>query len=152
MKKMNLVFLSVLAFGLGYSANNIAVSDTNLKIAVVDTAEIISNSSEVKALKSEQQAKMQEMQTTLQKAREEISKEADAEKAAKLEEKYRDEINRQKIALDENYNKKVADLDKKIRITISEKAKSMSYDLVLPKEVVFYGGDDITSTVEKDIK
>jgi Skp family chaperone for outer membrane proteins len=96
MKKMNLVFLSVLAFGLGYSANNIAVSDTNLKIAVVDTAEIISNSSEVKALKSEQQAKMQEMQTTLQKAREEISKEADAEKAAKLEEKYRDEINRQK--------------------------------------------------------
>ena len=152
MKKANLIFLSVLAFAIGYSVNNIAVSDTSIKIAVVDTAKIIANSAEVKALKSEQQAKMQEMQTTLQKAREEISKETDAAKAAKLEDKYREEINRQKIALDESYNRKVSDLDKKIRIAISDKAKTLNYDLVLPKEIVFYGGDDITQTVEKDIK
>lgn len=152
LKKINVVFMVVLAFGIGYSVNNIAVSNTNLKIAVVDTTKIISNSSDVKNLKTEQQNKMKEMQDTLEKARTEISKETDPEKAAKLEEKYRDEINKQKIALDTNYNKKVNDINTRIRSAISDKAKNMNYDLVLPKDIVFWGGEDITSSVEKDIK
>lgn len=152
LKKFNVVFMVALAFGIGYSVNNIAVSNTNLKIAVVDTAKIVSNSSDVKNLKAEQQNKMKEMQDTLERARVEISKETDPDKAAKLEEKYRDEINRQKIALDTNYNKKVSDLNTRIRSAISDKAKSMNYDLVLPKDIVFWGGEDITSAVEKDIK
>lgn len=151
-KKFNVIFMVVLAFGIGYFVNNIAISDTNLKIAVVDTTKIITNSPEVKALKSEQQAKMNEMQSTLEKARAEISKETDPDKAAKLEEKYRNEINNQKVALDSNYNKKVADLDNKIRVTIAEKAKNMNYDLVLPKDIVFWGGEDITAEIEKAMK
>lgn len=151
-KKINVVFLVALAFGIGYSVNNIAISDTNMKIAVVDTAKIISNSSEVRNLKSEQETKMREMQNTLEKARAEISKETDPDKAAKLEEKYRDEINKQKIALDTNYNNKVSEIDKKMKTAIAEKAKNMHYDLVLPKEIVFYGGEDITAEVEKQIK
>ena len=31
------------------------------------------------------------------------------------------------------------------------KAKSLNYDLVLPKDIVFWGGEDITSEVEKEI-
>ena len=151
-KKINVAFLVALAFGIGYSVNNIAISDTNLKIAVVDTTKIIANSSEVKNLKAEQQAKMKEMQNTLEKARTEIAKETDPDKAAKLEEKYREEINKQKISLDSNYNKKVSDLDNKIRVAIVERAKNMNYDLVLPKDIVFWGGEDITSAVEKEMK
>ena len=150
-KKVNIALIVAIAFGIGYSVNNIAVSDTNMKVAVVDTAKIISNSSEVKALKSEQQTKMKEMQTTLEKAQAEISKETDPEKAAKLQEKYREEINKQKIAMDTNYNKKVSDIDVKIRSKITEKAKNMNYTLVLPKEIVFWGGDDITAEIEKNI-
>ena len=151
-KKLNVAIMITLAFGIGYSLNNIAISETNLKIAVVDTSKIVSNSSEVKNLKSDQQAKLKQMQSTLERARQEISQETDPEKAAKLEEKYREEINRQKIALDENYNKKVKEIDNKIRIAVVDKAKSMSYDLVLPKDIVFWGGTDITSDVEKVIK
>ncbi len=152
LKKINVVFLIMLAFGIGYSINNIAMSNTNLKIAVVDTAQIISNSQEVKNLKAEQQAKIKEMQKTLETAQAEISKEKDPAKAAKLEEKYREEMNKQKIALDTNYNTKVTNIDKKMRNAITEKAKSMNYDLVLPKDIVFWGGEDITSDVEKEIK
>ena len=152
LKKINVVFLIMLAFGIGYSINNIAMSNTNLKIAVVDTAQIISNSQEVKNLKAEQQAKIKEMQKTLETAQAEISKEKDPAEAAKLEEKYREEMNKQKIALDTNYNTKVTNIDKKMRNAITEKAKSMNYDLVLPKDIVFWGGEDITSDVEKEIK
>jgi len=151
-KKFNIALIVVLAFGIGYSVNNIAISDTNMKIAVVDTAKIVANSQEVKNLKNEQQTKMKEMQSTLEKAQAEISKETDPQKAAKIEEKYREEINKQKIALDTNYNQKVTDIDKKIRSTIIEKAKKMNYDLVLPKEIVYWGGDDITSEIEKIVQ
>jgi len=61
-------------------------------------------------------------------------------------------MNKQKLALDTNYNNKVVNIDKKMRTAITDKAKSMNYDLVLPKDIVFWGGEDITSDVEKDIK
>ena len=86
-RKLNLILLIAIAFGLGYSVNNVAVSDENSSIAVVDTAKIISNSSEVKMLKTEQQNRMKEIQSTLEKAQAEILKETDPDKAGKLQEK-----------------------------------------------------------------
>jgi outer membrane protein len=151
-KKLSVAILVSVGFAIGYSLNNIAVSNTNIKLAVVDTAKIISDSSEIKTLKSEQQSKLKAMQTTLEKAQLEISKETDADKAAKLEEKYREEINRQKIAMDENYNKRISDLNTKIHTVVANKAKSQNYDLVLPKDIVFWGGEDITADVEKEFK
>ena len=92
------------------------------------------------------------MQSTIEKARTEISKETDSTKIAQLQEKYRTQINQQKIALDTDYNKKLNQIDSDIRNTVVEKAKSMNYDLVLPKNIVFFGGDDITDVIAKDIK
>ena len=95
---------------------------------------------------------MKEMQSTIEKARTEISQETDSTKIAQLQEKYRTQINQQKIALDTDYNKKLNQIDSDIRNTVVEKAKSMNYDLVLPKNIVFFGGDDITDVIAKDIK
>ena len=151
-KKFHIAVIVVLAFGLGYSVNNIAISDTTPKVAVVDATKIVANSSAVKNLRAEQEKKMKEMQTTIEKARTEISKETDSAKIAQLQEKYRTQINQQKIALDTDYNKKLNQIDSDIRNTVVEKAKSMNYDLVLPKNIVFFGGDDITDVIAKDIK
>ncbi len=151
-KKFHIAVIVALAFGLGYSVNNIAISDTTPKVAVVDATKIVANSSAVKNLRAEQEKKMKEMQTIIEKARTEISKETDSAKIAQLQEKYRTQINQQKIALDTDYNKKLNQIDSDIRNTVVEKAKSMNYDLVLPKNIVFFGGDDITDVIAKDIK
>ncbi len=151
-KKFHIAVIVALAFGLGYSVNNIAISDTTPKVAVVDATKIVANSSAVKNLRAEQEKKMKEMQSTIEKARTEISKETDSTKIAQLQEKYRTQINQQKIALDTDYNKKLNQIDSDIRNTVVEKAKSMNYDLVLPKNIVFFGGDDITDVIAKDIK
>ena len=151
-KKFHIAVIVALAFGLGYSVNNIAISDTTPKVAVVDATKIVANSSAVKNLRAEQEKKMKEMQTTIEKARTEISKETDSAKIAQLQEKYRTQINQQKIALDTDYNKKLNQIDSDNRNTVVEKAKSMNYDLVLPKNIVFFGGDDITDVIAKDIK
>lgn len=140
------------AFVLGYSVNNIAISDTTPKVALIDATKIVANSSAVKALKAEQEKKVKDIQATLEKAKAEISKETDPAKIAAIEEKYRTQINNQKIALDTEYNQKLTKIDNEIRATVVEKARNLNYDLVLPKNIVYFGGDDITDVIAKDIK
>lgn len=151
-KKISFLFICLMAFALGYSINNIAISDTAPKIAVVDVQTLIQNSSQVKQLKADQEKKIIEMQNTIKKAQDEISKEKDPAKVTALEEKYRNQINEQKVALDQEYNDKLAKIDTEIRANVIEKAKSLNYCLVLPKSMVFYGGEDITDVIAKGIK
>ena len=155
MKNKILATLIVIsAFIAGYSINSIAISNTTpeYKIAVVDIATILKNSKEINALKLEQEKQMQNMQATIDKAKAEISKEQDPVKIAQLEEKYRNEINKQKLALDTSYNNKLTAIDNKIKTAIVEKARSMNYNMVLPKNTVLFGGDDIKEQVATIIK
>ena len=155
MKNKILATLIVIsAFIAGYSINSIAISNTTpeYKIAVVDIATILKNSKEINALKLEQEKQMQNMQATIDKAKAEISKEQDPAKIAQLEEKYRNEINKQKLALDTSYNNKLTAIDNKIKTAVVEKARSMNYNMVLQKNTVLFGGDDITEQVATIIK
>lgn len=146
------ITVCILAFITGYSINSTAMSDTGYKVAVVDVAQLINKSPEINVLKAEQQKKLDNMKATVEKAQKEISKEQDPQKIAQLEEKYRNEINQQKLALDEEYNTKLKQIDTKIKNMVIAKAKGLQYDLVLPKSIVLFGGNDITSEVEKMIK
>ena len=151
MKNKILATLIVIsAFIAGYSINSIAISNTTpeYKIAVVDIATILKNSKEINALKLEQEKQMQNMQATIDKAKAEISKEQDPAKIAQ----YRNEINKQKLALDTSYNNKLTAIDNKIKTAVVEKARSMNYNMVLPKNTVLFGGDDITEQVATIIK
>lgn len=147
-----IVVIAVLAFALGYSVNNIAISDTAPRVAVIDASQIIANSSAVKALKADQQKQVSEIEKTLEKAKSEISKETDAVKVAALQEKYRKQINEQKLALDNDYNSRMTKIDGDIKAVIIEKSRNLNYDLVLPKSIVFFGGDDITDLIAKEVK
>lgn len=140
------------AFVIGYSVNNIAISNPEYRVAIVDTQKVAANSSEIKALKEEQAKQMSEIIDTINKARFEISEEKDLIKAAKLEEKYEKEIQAQKIALTTSYNSKLTAIDNKIKTAVVEKARSMNYNIVLAKDNVLFGGDDITEEVLKIIK
>lgn len=155
MKKKVIGTLIVMgAFAIGYSVNNIAVSKASpdYRVAVVDIQRIVANSSEINALKAEQEKQLQNMQVTIDKARADIAKEKDPAKIANLEEKYRKEINEQKLALDASYNSKLTAIDNKIKTAVVEKARSMNYNIVLPKNTVLFGGDDITEQVSAIIK
>ena len=88
-KKISFLFICLVAFALGYSINNIAISDTAPKIAVVDVQKIVTNSSQVKQLKTAQEKKILEMQKTIEQAQNEISKEKDPAKVTALEERQR---------------------------------------------------------------
>ena len=153
-KKIIIGALIITAFAGGYSINNIAISKSSpeYRVAVIDIQKIVAGSSEISALKAKQEKQIQNMKNTINKAREEIAKEKDSAKIAQLEEKYRKEISQAKLALDESYNQKLSAIDSKIKTAVVEKARSMNYNIVLPKNTVLFGGDDITDQVASIIK
>ncbi len=155
MKKQILgMFIAIFAFIAGFSINNIAMSVTQpeYKIAIIDIAQLLADSKEVKELKLQQEQKMKNIESTIQKAKIEISKETNPQKIATLEEKYRNEINKQKIAMDTEYNNKLIKIDQNIKNSVITKAKELNYNIVLPKNTVLFGGDDITAQVAPAVK
>ena len=155
MKKQILgMFIAIFAFIAGFSINNIAMSVTQpeYKIAIIDIAQLLADSKEVKELKLQQEQKMKNIESTIQKAKIEISKETNPQKIATLEEKYRNEINKQKIAMDTEYNNKLIKIDQNIKNSVITKAKELNYNIVLPKNTVLFGGDDITAQVVPAVK
>jgi len=151
-KHLWLVAICIIAFVAGYSINSKAISDTGYRVAVVDVQSLIQKSSQVNTLKADQDKKLNEMKATVDKARQDIAKETEPVKIAQLEEKYRNDINNQKLALDNEYNSKLKQIDNNIKSIVVEKAREMKYSLVLPKSIVLFGGDDITAEVAKSIK
>ncbi len=140
---------------LGVSINNKALSSSNagdMKVATVDLSQLITNSASVKALKSTHERQLSDIEKTLEQARVEISNETNPDKIAKLEEKYRKDVSDKKFQMDKNYNDKLMEIDKNIKAQVAQKAKELNYTVVLPKNMVLFGGEDITNLIAKEIK
>ena len=152
--KNRLKFLAagIVAFTLGFSLNNIAMSDMTSKIAVVDVQQVVSVSSQVLALKKEQEAKGKELVKFVEKARKEVAATTDVKKKQALEDKYNKELAKKKEAMDKNYTTKLEAIDKSISEKIAAQAKEGGFDVVLAKGVVLYGGTDLTEAVKKAVK
>ena len=154
MNKNFLATISILfAVMIAVSVNNIAMSsDTDIKVGVVDLSELITNSASVKILKSTHDKQVAEIEKLLDQARVEMSKETDSAKIAQIEEKYRKQVTDKKLQMDKNYNDKLMEIDKGIKAKVAQKAKEMKYTVILPKNLVLYGDEDITAQIAKDIK
>ena len=116
-------------------------------IAVVDLQKIVSSSAQVKQLKQEHAKKMEELNKIIVNARGEIANETDESKILKIEERYTNEFNTKKSALEKEYNNKLSAIEKNIKDEITKKAQKDDYDFVFAKSVVLYGGKDITNEI-----
>ena len=140
MKKITII-LGILLLS---SAGVYAVDDD---VAVVDLQQIVANSSQVKQLKQEHSKKIEELNKIIINARGEIANETDSNKISQLEDKYINEFNAKKNALEKEYNNRLDAIEKNIKEEIAKKAKKDGYDYVFAKSVVLYGGRDITAEI-----
>ncbi len=154
--KNGLKFLTVslVAFGLGLTAGNYAISDVpcNCKIAVVDVQKVVASSAQVKNLQAEQNKQGQELAKFIDTAKANLQKEKDEKKRKALEEKYNKEFQAKRAAIIKNHETKTKEIDKNITAIIDSKAKASGYNLVLAKGVVLSGGTDITDEIAKQVK
>ena len=144
--KKSLLFLSAMLV----ASTSFVFAEDN--IAVVDLQQLVSNSNQVKQLKQEHARKTAELDKIIVNARGEISNEKDPAKILMLEDKYMNEFNSKKEALENNYNSRLEAIERNIKSEITQKAQKDGYDFVFAKSVVLYGGKDITNELVKSIK
>ena len=146
------LFIIAIAFCLGLTMNNWAISNAPSKIAVVDINTVVSQSSQVMALKKEQALKVEELQKWLQVVRSDVEKQKTQEGKDKLTKKYDAEFLKKQQALQKDYTEKLQKIDKDITAVIAKEANTQGYDVVLAKNVVLYGGENITGKIAKLVK
>lgn len=144
-KLLSLVLVGIIA------GTTTAFADTK-NIAVVDVQAVVSKSAQVQALRKERELKSQELAKFINNASADIKKQTDPKKREELAKKYEKELTAKKEANAKTYKAKLQAVDKSISDTINAQAKAMGYDIVLTKNVVLYGGDDITEAISKVVK
>lgn len=137
--------LLILSMGVFMLSNSVLAAEN---IAVVDLQKIVSNSAQVKQLKQEHEKKMEELNKIIVNARGEISNTTDSAKILQLEEKYTNEFNAKKSALEKDYSARLNAIEKNIKDEIAKKAQQDKYDYVFAKSVLLYGGKDITNDIK----
>ena len=152
-KNLKIFGIIAFAFVLGLSTNNFANSraPASYKVAVVDVQKLVASSNQVKALKKEQLKNIEDMKKFVETAKADVDKQSTEANKAKLADKYQATLLQKRKANAETYNKKLAEIDKKISEIITKKAQTSEYDLVLAKGTVLYGGEDITAELTKEV-
>ena len=130
----------------------VCAEPTVAKIAVVDLQKIVNQSSQIKSLKASQEAKSKELSNLIKKAQTDIEKQTDVNKKKALVEKYDKELNTKRESITKEYTQKLKDADNNLTTQITKKATELGYNVILPKNTVIFGGDDITDKVLKVIK
>lgn len=153
-KNLKTLFTVTLAFGLGLGINNLAISSTppTFKVAVVDIPKLVDSSGQIKNLKNEQLKKVEELKKFVDTAKADVEKQSTTENKQKLAKKYEDSLSAKQQANAEVYSKKLSEIDKNISDMVSKKATAENYDLVIAKNSVLYGGEDITNAIAIMIK
>ena len=131
--------------------NSVSAAEIS-KIAVVDVQSVVASSSLVKKLKQDQEAKMKDLVSFIEKARKDVAAIKDTDKKKTIEEKYAKEFETKKAAQEKAYVEKLTEIDRDISKKIEQAAKEGNYDMVISKNSVLYGGDDITEAVKKLVK
>ena len=137
---------------IGLTFGTIASVCAEQKIAVIDVQAVVSKSAQVQALKKEQQTKIQDLEKWLKTAKADVEQQQTQEGKEKLLKKYNADFAKKKETIAKDYQTRLQAVDKSITETIKTIAKAKGYTMVISKGVVLYGGDDITSDIQKVVK
>lgn len=127
-------------------------SNSSWKIAVVDIMSIVNGSKDVATLRQNHAVRSQELSQWLQLAQNEVNSQTDAQAKQGLFQKYNAEFAQKRNLVNQLYQQELAVVDQNISKTIIDEANKLGYNMVLTKNVVVCGGDDITEQVRKLIK
>ena len=123
-------------------------SNTN-GIAVVDVQAIVNSSAQVKALRETQASKIKELNLWLQNAQNEVNTEQDKERQQALLQKYNAEFVLKKRDIALQYQQELKIVSDNITQTVASEAKKKGFSMVIAKNIVVFGGEDITEEIAK---
>ena len=134
------------------SSTTSSTNNQSWKIAVVDVMSIVNGSKDVMTLRQNHAIRSQELSQWLQAAQNEVNSQNDPQTKQGLLQKYNAEFTQRRNAVNQLYQQELMAIDQSISNTIMTEAKKLGYSMVLAKNVVVGGGNDITEEVRKLIK
>lgn len=150
MKKLKLLVATFALLGVTLMSTP-AMAD-EFKVAVIDIPQVVSQSAQVKQLQKDHKAKADDIVKFVEKARKDVASITDASKKKAAEEKYNKELVAKKEKMDKEYSTRLQAIDESITKQIVTKAQQDGYSLVISKNIVLYGGIDITNDIVKIVK
>jgi len=153
-KKLFYFFALTLVSIFTLKTGNFALSEPSgvFKVGVINISEIVESSSEIKALKNYQNKNYEELKNWVDSARENVTTQETKEDKEKLSKKYEAELAKKQTSFSKEITSKLESIDKSINTVIQERCNLLNYNLVLTKNSVLYGGEDITDNIIKYIK
>ena len=158
MRKVLILIICFVCFLFSYEVKSATVSNAcseqfNInKVAYVDMQEVLKNSKQYNEITKARKAEIAQLAKFVDAAKKEIIKQSTEEKQRELEKKYNEELKNRKEKVEKEFSEKISALEKNISDAISITAKAQGYSIVLSKNVVFYGGKDITEAIKKSVK
>ncbi|HSA06154.1 MAG TPA: OmpH family outer membrane protein [Candidatus Gastranaerophilales bacterium] len=147
MFKSFIVSLAVISTLIGFSLKSSAAGT-----AVVDMNKIRETYSLAQQLTADKKVKEKELQKFIETGKKQLLNAKTAQEKKTLQDSLNQQLNTKRNALVKDQNQKWSKLEKTVMNCIKEIAVSGKYDMVLSKQVVFYGGYDITDEVLAKLK
>lgn len=152
-KSLVTLVLCSFAFGLGLGLNNLAISANNApKIGYVNVSKLLASSKVLKAATDQREKDTKAMLSWYNTASADIQKQKTPSAKQALVKKYEAELTKKKKTIRDAYSKKVVEVDKQLDTVITQKSKALGYTIVLRKDSVLFGGDDITNQIVPLVK
>lgn len=140
--------LCIIAFSAGFEVKSFAFcSIEGAKIAYVDINKLILSSKTVQQAQDNREKQTKAMLNWYDKANSEIEKQKNKEAKQSLIAKYEKELTQKKNMIQNEFSKDVEKADNQITGVINQKAQELGYSLILKKDSVLYGAEDITSSI-----
>ncbi len=149
MNKIKLLIITLAVFSSFLIANDKTFAE--VKIGLVDMTEIVKNYNKAKEAQAALQANQEELKKMILKAREDVKK-VDEKEREDLEKKLADEIMKKNNKFKEDFSKKWKKVQNNILTTIKKVSDQEKLDMVIDKQTVIAGGEDITKQVLKELK
>jgi Skp family chaperone for outer membrane proteins len=143
--KFKAFYIFVLIIGLTVPV----FSETWQKYAVIDVQQVTSSSKSVAKITREHNKDKKNLIKFVKESVSKLNKEKDKTKKEEMRVKLGEEIQSRKESMDAKYSAKLMEIDKQINSRLADLAKEKGYTLILVKDAVLYGGDNLTDEMVK---
>lgn len=150
MTKIKLFLISLAVMGLFFVGDTKSFAAT--KIGLVDMAQLVQNYDRAKEVQADFQVSQAKIKKMIEDARAQVSKIEEDEARKETEKKLADQILKENEALKDDFTKKWEEVQTNILTSINAVAQKGKYDLIINKQSVITGGEDITNKVLAEIQ
>lgn len=123
-----------------------------IKYGFVDVNKVVAASKAVEKANKERAAEKKKIIKFIEESANKMNKEEDEKKREEMKNQFDLDLTAKKSEMNKSYGEKLMKINNDINAELIKIAKDKDYQLILTKEAVLYGGDDLTQDLIKVVK